>query len=125
MKDVAEKGCKFMLADGGLSGRAVNEKYCGTLVRTGVPFLFRGVSFIIPLNFKHSAHLRSAALRLQRSSSTSSLDDYLDRRWKCDAVHSRTLTVKALHVFFIIVAVVCAILLVDVLIRKLCDTYRR
>lgn len=120
MESMKNGSCKYLLADGGLAHSAVNGKNCHQLVRTGEPFFTRSVSFAISPSWKYARLFRIAAAKEQRSNHFKPFDEYIDNMSNnrgCQPFRAPRLTFAQLYVFFVIVAVVC----IGIFLEMVCD----
>lgn len=103
------------MVDEGLAGMISVGNSCRTLMRTWEPIMSRRVSFVIPRKWRYYEKLGSATLVGHQRKLTPNWETFLAHIGKCEAVQSRTMTLKGLYVFFVVVWAVCGLILLDII----------
>lgn len=105
-----------MITDGATALTAVHGRYCEKLALAGRPFSEGGLSFILPKGAEYFEPLRKATLELRSESEVDSLDDYFEKKGKCEMSSSPQLTFTKLKTFFILAFVAVVLLFLEMVL---------
>lgn len=113
---MANKKCKFMLTDGGVSLTAVNGRYCGKLVIAGEPFNQGGVSFLLPKGSKYHPPMKKATLQIRAEHEVGGVEEYFEKKGLCQVAGTPRLTFGKLQWFFIMSFVTIGLLFLEMVL---------
>lgn len=110
--------CKYMIASGGTASRATREQHCGVLVDTGKPFLTRGISIPVPLNWIYYDDLRLGTLMAEQDNLALPFEEFLRGRATCQSESSPYLSFQKLSLFFVAAFTACGILFITTIASR-------
>lgn len=106
-----------MVAGGAEIGLPVHKRYCGTIVMSGKPFLTRGLSMVVPLNWPYYNLLTKETLKLiEDRQNLTTISEYYEREGACERSTTIQLSFDKLRLYFLTAFITVGLLLAEMII---------